>query len=109
MTEEEKLNQSPGCGGLIVLGLIGIVLLSLVGLIFPGDILPYPNEIIIGILVVATISLIVAIRMWRTRVKDRKKAEDDKADNLLRGTLETLGQKDDEALKLAEKYRDESE
>jgi len=104
MTEEEKLRQSPGCGSLIMLGLIGIVLLSLVGLIFPGDILPYPNEILIGILVIATIALVIAIFMWRGRVKDRQKEEDDKADKLLRDGFETLGDKDDEASRLAEKY-----
>ena len=104
MTEEEKLRQSPGCGSLIMLGLIGVVILSLVGLIFPSDILPYPNEILIGILVVAAIALIIAICMWRSRVKDRQKEEDDKADNLLRKGFETLGDKDDEASKLAEKY-----
>lgn len=110
MTEEEKLRQSPGCGGLIMLGLIGIVILSLVGLIFPGDILPYPNEILIGILVIAAIALIITICMWRSRIKDRKKEEDDKADNLLRQRFETLGDKDDEAIKLAEKYKsDEGE
>jgi len=64
MTEEEKLNKSPGCGSLIMLGLIGIVMLSLVGLIFPGDILPYPNEILIGILIISAIALVVAIFMW---------------------------------------------
>ena len=106
MTEEEKLKRSPGCGGLIMLGLIGIVILSLVGLIFPGDILPYPSEILIGILVIATIALIVAIAMWRRRVKDRQKEEDDKADNLLRQRLETLSEQDDEAVKLAEKYKE---
>jgi len=106
MTEEEKLKQSFGCGGLIMLGLIGIVILSLVGLIFPTDILPYPNEILIGILVVAAIALIIAIGMWRSRVKDRKKEADDKADNLLRQRFETLGEQDDEAAKLAEKYKE---
>jgi len=106
MTEEEKLNRSPGCGSLIILGLIGIVILSLVGLIFPVDILPYPNEILIGILVAAVIALIIAIFMWRSKVKDRKKEEDDKAENILRQPLETLGHKDDEALKLAEKYEE---
>ena len=112
MTEEEKLKKSPGCGGMIALGLIAVVLLSLVGLIFPGDILPYPDEILIGILVVAVIALIVTICMWRSRVKDRKKEEDDKADELLRKGFETLSDKDDEASRLAEKYYnndDESE
>ena len=107
MAEEEKLKQSPGCGSLIMLGLIGIVILSLVGLIFPVDILPYPNEILIGILVVALIALIVAFFMWRGRVKDRQKEADDKADELLRQGFETLGGKDDEAARLAEKYYNE--
>ena len=106
MTEEQKLKQSLGCGSFIMLGLIAIVILSLVGIIFPGDILPYPNEILIGVLVVATIALIVAIGMWRGRVKDRKKEEDDKADELLRKGFETLGGKDDEASRLAEQYYD---
>ena len=104
MTEEDKLRQSPGCGSFIMMGLIGIVLLSLVGLIFPADILPYPNEILIGILVISAIALIVSICMWRGRVKDKQKEEDDKADKLLRDGFETLGDKDDEASRLAEKY-----
>ena len=105
MTEEDKLKQSPGCGGLIMLGLTAIVILSLVGLIFPGDLLPYPSEILIGILIVAVIALVVTVCMWRSRVKDRKQEEDDKADNVLRQSLDTLGQQDDEAIKLAEKYK----
>ena len=109
MTEEEKLKQSPGCGTLIMLGLIGIVILSLVGLIFPGDILPYPSEILIGLLVIAAIALIVTICMWRSRVKDKKKEEDDKADELLRKGFETLGDKDDEASRLAEQYYNDEE
>jgi Na+/melibiose symporter-like transporter len=112
MTEEEKLRKSPGCGGIIGLGLIAIILLSLVGLIFPGDILPYPNEILIGILVVAAIALVITIVMWRSRVKDKQKEEDDKADALLRKGFDTLGDKDDEAARLAEQYYsndDESE
>jgi len=109
MTEEEKLKQSPGCGGLIMLGLIAIVILSLVGVIFPIDILPYPNSILIGVAVVAAIALIIAICMWRARVKDRQKEADDRADNLLRQGFETLGDMDDEAIKLAEKYNEESE
>jgi len=104
MTEEDKLRQAPGCGSFITGGLILIVLASLVGLIFPVDILPYPSEILIGILVIASISLVVAILMWRSRIKDRQKAEDDKADALLRKGFKTLGDKDDEASKLAEKY-----
>jgi len=107
MTEEDKLKQSLGCGGLIMLGLIGIVVLSLVGLIFPVDILPYPNEILIGVLIVAAIALIIAICMWRSRVKDRQKEEDNKIDNLMRQRHETLGDQDDEAVKLAKKYESE--
>ena len=107
MTEEEKLKRSPGCGGIIALGLIVIVILALVGLIFPGDILPYPSEVLIGILVIAAIALIITICMWRSRVKDRKKEEDDKADELIRKGFETLGDKDDEAAKLAQKYYNE--
>jgi len=90
-----------------MLGLIAIVLLSLVGLIFPGDILPYPNEILIGILVVAAIALVVTFFMWRGRVKDKQKEADDKADELLRKGFETFGDVDDEAAKLAEKYYSE--
>jgi len=104
MTEEEKLRKSPGCGGIIALGLIVIMILALVGLLFPGDILPYPSEILIGVLVIAVIALIITIGMWRSRVKDRKKEEDDKADELLRKGFETLGGKDDEASRLAEQY-----
>jgi len=109
MTEEEKLKQSPGCGSLIMLGLIGIVILSLVGLIFPEDILPYPNEILIGVLVISTIALIIKVCMWRSRVKDRKKEENDKADELIRKGFERLGEQDDEASKLAKKYNDEDD
>jgi len=112
MTEEEKLKKSPGCGGIIALGLVVIMILSLVGLIFPGDILPYPNEILIGILVIAAIALVVTVFIWRGKVKDRKKEEEDKADELLRKGFDTLGDKDDEAARLAEKYYnndDESE
>ena len=104
MTEEEKLKRAPGCGTVIALGLIVIMILSLVGLVFPGDILPYPSEILVVVLVVAAIALIITICMWRSRVKDRKKEEDDKADELLRKGFETMGDKDDEAAKLAEKY-----
>ena len=109
MTEEEKLKRAPGCGSIIVLGLIVIVILALAGLIFPGDILPYPSEILIGILVIAAIALIITICMWRSRVKERKKEEDDKADELLRKGFKTLGDQDDEAAKLAEKYYNNEE
>ena len=109
MTEEEKLKKAPGCGSVIVLGLVVIMILSLVGLIFPGDVLPYPNEILIGVLVVAAIALIVTICIWRSKMKDKQKAEDDKADELLRKGFETLGDKDDEATKLAEMYYNNEE
>ena len=109
MTEEEKLKRSPGCGGIIALGLIVIVILALVGLIFPGDLLPYPSEILIGILVIAAIALIIVICMWRSKVRDKRKEEDDKADELLRKGFETLGDKDDEAARLAEKYYNNNE
>jgi len=109
MTEEDKLRKAPGCGSVIMGGLILIVLASLVGLIFPVDILPYPSEMLVGILVISSIALIVTIFMWRSRVKDRKKAEDDKADALLRRGFKTLGDKDDKAFKLADKYRDEGD
>jgi len=109
MTEEEKLRKSPGCGGIIALGLIVIMILALVGLVFPGDILPYPSTILIGVLVVAAIALIITFCMWRSKVKDRQKEEDDKADALLRQGFETLGDKDDEASRLAEKYYNDEE
>jgi len=109
MTEEERLNRAPGCGHLIMLGLIGIVILSLVGIIFPVDVLPYSNSILIGVLVIAMIALAISILMWRRKVKDKIQEENDKADNMLRHQLDTLGDKDDEAMKLAEKYKQESE
>ena len=109
MTEEEKLKSSLGFGGIIVLGLIVVVILSLVGLIFPGEILPYPSEILIGILVIALIALIVVICMWRSKVDDRRKEENDKVDELLRKGFETLGDNDDEAKKLAEMYYNNEE
>ena len=93
----------------IVGGLIVIVLLSLVGLIFPVDILPYPAEILVGILVVSGVALIIAIAMWRSRVKDRRKEENDRLDELLRKGFETMGEKDDEATRLAKYYDNESE
>jgi len=109
MTEEDKLRQAPGCGSVIMVGLIVIVLASLAGIIFPGDILPYPTEILAGILVVAAIALVVSFFMWRERVKDRKKAEDDKADELLRKGFDTLSDKYDEATRLAEQYYNDKE
>ena len=109
MTEEDKLKQAPGCGTAIMLGLIVIVILSLIGVIFPGDILPYPREMMIGILVIAVIALVIAVFMWRGKVKDRKQAEDDKADALLQKGFETWGDTDDEASRLAELYKDDDE
>ena len=106
MTEEQKLKQAPGCGSFIMFGLVIIVLLSLAGLVFPVDILPYPNEILIGVLAISAIALIIAFFMRRSRVRDKQKEEDDKADNLLRQGFETLGDIDDEARKLAKKYED---
>ena len=107
MTEEQKLKQAPGCGMFIVSGLIVIVLLSLAGLIFPMDILPYPAEILVGLLVVSVIALIIAIAMWRRRVKDRQQEENDRLDELLRKGFKTMGDKDDEAARLAKYYDDE--
>jgi len=107
MTEEQRLKQAPGCGSFIMLGLIAIVLLSLVGIIFPVDILPYPTEILVGVLAISAIALVVAFFMWRSRVRDRQKEKDDKADSLLHKGFETLGGMDDEANKLVEKYKDE--
>ncbi|MCL2016654.1 MAG: hypothetical protein FWG68_10460 [Defluviitaleaceae bacterium] len=104
MTEEEKLNRAPGCGSFIMAGLIIIVILALVGIIFPYEILPYPTEILAVVAVVAAIALIIYILMLRSRAKDRKKAADDKADELLRRGFQTLGDADDEASRLAEKY-----
>jgi len=67
MTEEEKLNKSPRCVSFIVLRLIAIVILSLVGLIFPVDILPYPNEILLGILAIAAVALVITVCLHLTR------------------------------------------
>ena len=104
MTEEEKLKNAPGCGTFIMLGLIAIVILSLVGLIFPGDILPQSNEILIAVSIIAVIAIIITALMLRGKARDRKKEEDDAADELLRKGFETLGDKDDEASKLAKLY-----
>ena len=93
----------------IVLGLIVIVLLSLAGLIFPMDILPYPAEILVGILMVSGVGLIIALTMWRRKVKDRQKEENDRLDELLRKGFETMGEKDDEAARLAKYYDKEGE
>lgn len=87
-------------------GLIVIVLLSLVGIIFPVELLPYPTEVLVGILVVAAIALVVSIGMWRGRVADRRKADEEAAEKLLRTGLNTLGHQDDAAEKLAQKYEE---
>ena len=106
MTEEDRLRNSPGCGGLIALGLIVIVILALVGLIFPGDILPYPSEIMLGVLVLAVVALVITLLMWRSKRRDKTKDEADATDELLRKGFNTLGDADDEAAKLAQKYHD---
>jgi len=59
------------------------------------------------VLVIAVIALTITFFMWQGKVKDRKKEEDDKADELLRKGFETWGDKDDEASRLAEKYYSE--
>jgi len=107
MTEEDKLKQAPGCGSVILLGLIVVVILSLVGIIFPGDVLPYPREILIGIFVIATIALVVAVFMWWGRRKDKQKEADEKADALLQKGFDTWGDDDDEAARLAKLYDEE--
>ena len=107
MTEEQQLKSAPGCGTFIIIGLIVIVLLSLAGIIFPIEILPYPTVILVGVLIIAAIALIIAFFIRRAHLKDLKKEADDKADQLLRQGFETLGDMDDEAHKLAEKYKDE--
>jgi len=107
MTEEDRLRSAPGCGGFIMMGLIIIVLLSLLGIIFPTDILPYPREILAGVLIIAAIALVVALCMWRGKVKERREAENKRADDLLRKGFDTLGDKHDEAARLAKLYQDD--
>lgn len=106
MTEEDKLKNSIGCGSVIMLGLIVVVLLSLVGAIFPMEILPYPREILLAIAIVGAVALVVAIAMWRGKRKDKIQEANDQADKMLREQLHTLGDKDDAAHKLAEKYKE---
>ena len=107
MTEEERLNRAPGCGSIIMLGLIGIVILSLFGAIFPVDILPYPSSVLFVIAGLAAVASVVAFFIQRGKKIDAQKEEDDRADRLMRKGFETLGEKDDEAARLAEKYKDE--
>ena len=104
MTEEEKLRSAPGCGSFIMLGLIGIVLLSLVGIIFPLDILPYPRSVLIGILIAAAVALGIFILIRRGDKREGQQAKDDHADQILRQTHHTLGHGDDEATRLAQEY-----
>ena len=106
MTEEQQLQSAPGCGTLIMGGLIIIVLLSLVGIIFPLEILPYPRTILIGVLVVSTVALVIAFFMRRAHKWDMQKEANDRADQLLRQGFDTLGDMDSEAHKLAEKYKE---
>jgi len=104
MSEEQQLRSAPGCGSFIMLGLIAIVLLSLVGLIFPVEILPYPQPVLIGVMVVAAVALVIAFFMRRAHKRDTQQEADDKADRLLHQGFDTLGEIDSEAHKLAEKY-----
>jgi len=107
MTEEDKLKNAPGCGTLIMGGIIIIIILSLVGIIFPDDVLPYPTEILVAVLIVAVVALIVGIFMLRRKKKDDQDEMDNKADEILRTGLKTMGDADDEASKLAQQYNDE--
>ena len=107
MTEEEKLKSSLGCGSLIILGLIAIVLLSLAGVIFPIELLPYPTEILVGVLVIAMIALVIFLLMAWGKRKEKQREADAKADQFLRQHHHTLGHQDDEATKLAEKYAEQ--
>jgi len=109
MTEEQQLKSAPGCGTFIMGGLIIIILLSLAGIIFPIEILPYPRTVLIGISVICAIALVVAFFMRRAHKRDMQKEADDRADQLLRQGFDTLGDMDSEAHKLAEKYGDTDE
>jgi len=104
MTEEQQLKSAPGCGTLIMGGLIIIVLLSLVGIIFPLEILPYPRTVLVGILAVSAVALVIAFFLRRAHKRDMQKEADDRAAQLLRQGFDTLGDMDSEAHKLAEKY-----
>jgi len=108
MNEEQQLRSAPGCGTFIMLGLIAIVLLSLVGIIFPVEILPYPRSVLIGVMAVSAVTLVIAFFMRRAHKRDMQKEADDRADQLLRQGFESLGDiMDSEAHKLAKKYEDE--
>jgi len=107
MNEEQQLRSAAGCGTFIMLGLIAIVLLSLAGIIFPVEILPYPRPILIGVMAVSAVALVIAFLMRRAHKRDMQKEADDRADQLLRQGFDTLGDTDCEANKLAELYKDE--
>jgi len=109
MNEEQQLRSLPGCGTFIMLGLTAIVLLSLVGIIFPVEILPYPRPVLIGIMVAAAISLVIAFLMRRAHKRDMQEESDNRADQLLRKGFETLESVDSEAHKLAQKYQDKGD
>ena len=106
MTEEQQLRSAPGCGTFIMLGLIAIVLLSLVGIIFPVEILPYPRPVLIGVMAVSAVALVIAFLMRRAHKRDMQKEADDKADQMLRKGFDSLGNIDSDAHKLADKYKD---
>ena len=102
MSEEQRLKSAPGCGTFIMFGLIAILLLSLVGAIFPIEILPYPRSVLIGIAVVSGIALVIAFLMRRANKRDLQQEKDDSADQLLRQGFEMLGGTlDNEASELA--------
>ena len=109
MNEEQQLRTAPGCGTFIMLGLTAIVLLSLVGIIFPVEILPYPRPVLIGIMAVAAVALVIAFLMGRTHKRDMQEESDNRADQLLRQGFDTLSDVDSEAHKLAEKYKDKGD
>jgi len=107
MNEEQQLRSAPGCGTFIMLGLIAIVLLSLVGIIFPVEILPYPRPVLTGIMAVSAVALVIAFLIRRAHKRDMQQEADDRADQLLRKGFDTMGDMDSEAHKLAKKYKDE--
>jgi len=106
MNEEQQLRSAPGCGTFIMLGLIAIALLSLVGIIFPLEILPYPRTVLAGVMAVAAVALVIAFLMRRAHKRDMQKESDDRAEQLLRKGFDTIGDMDSEAHKLAQKYKD---
>jgi len=109
MNEEQQLRSAPGCGTFIMLGLIAIVLLSLVGIIFPLEILPYPRSVLIGVMAVAAVALVITFFMRRAQKRDMQEEANDRADTLLHKGFDKLGQIDSEAHKLAEQYKDEGD